>query len=889
MARQTLSILVHPGERQRFTQPAQKFSLTMVPPRPPAEADDDSGSLIVGWDGGFRSEVELGGGVILRFDLDGLGFWELSWRGNPNIEGRAGATLTTTILRPTRFDLLPGVQVRFTPAVAVAIGFTSKREEGAYKRAFKIRLALNDIEDRIAFKPDDDLLAQFLPTDGITLPVDAAIEWTAEDGWLLAGLAKPAGSVLVNPSAAPEKQHTDADDFDEPPKPSPTEASTAVVTPLNTRLGILTLHERRFEVATAANGDGADLNIVLGGALSVNLGPVRLAFSGLGLKLTLHLASEFESVDELLDFGVGLQMPTGIAVSLETDVVAGGGFLQTLRAADGGVTRRGAIALRLAERFDVAAFGVIQTGGGRPWTLLALLTVRFSPPIHLTAGLKLVALGGLVALNRTMNVDALRDAAMGTQSANLDALLLPGRPEQRFLELLPALERFFPPAKGHQVIGLLAEIEWRADTGTKFGSFRVALLGELESLQFALYGVAQLGLPKLDEPHILRIRATIEALYDHRAKLVRVTLTLIEALLFEQVHLTGGAALLVRWGGRREFAFTLGGFHPSFRPFIPEGLREPPRLGAFWKPHRLVELSVQAYFALTTTSVQFGYTAHVQAGASWGGIRANAEFNFLVLTEPNFRFEIDLSFRVTAFLFGADLISASLSGSMTGPCPWVFEATISWEVCGVSVSKDLGPYEWGGRRPQRASQRQQARQLLGDALADSSNWTTSRAPTIPVRLRGSSEELLDPRDQIEIRQTRLPLGIALEVHDANELADPGTWSLRSTSPGVRKLADLTDAFPTRRYLKRPPKETPFRGGITSGARLGATDWTLNRSLAMPSDEQTTEDLVLDSLPAPPTRQRVPVRVRIEQAVLDAAPARSPQRKWTRHALLLRVV
>jgi hypothetical protein len=439
------------------------------------------------------------------------------------------------------------------------------------------------------------------------------------------------------------------------------------------------------------------------------------------------------------------------------------------------------------------------------------------------------------------------------------------------------------------VLGLLAEIEWRAETGTKFGYFRLALLGELESLQFGLYGTAQLGLPKLDEPHILRIRASVEALYDHRAKLVRVSLTIIEALLFEQVHLTGGAALLIRWGERSEFAFTLGGFHPAFRSFIPEGLREPPRLGAFWKPHALVELRVQAYFALTSTSLQFGYAAHIEAGASWGGIRADAEFNYLVMTEPNFRFEIDLSFRVTAFLFGADLISASLSGSMTGPCPWVFEASISWEVCGVSVSKDLGPYEWGGRRPQRPSRRQEARLVLSDALADPASWTVRRSPRLPVRLRVGDDDVLDPRDQVDVRQTRLPLGVALEVHDANELADRGAWTLRPASAGLDKIADLTDVFPTRRYLRKPPKEAPFRGGLVSGVRLGSRNWTLNRDLAVPSDEDVTEDLVLDSLPAPPTRTRVPVRVRVEDAIRFAAPVQAQERKWTRHPLRLEAV
>ncbi len=107
------------------------------------------------------------------------------------------------------------------------------------------------------------------------------------------------------------------------------------------------------------------------------------------------------------------------------------------------------------------------------------------------------------------------------------------------------------------------------------------LLAELDKLQFALYGTAQLGFPRsLTQDHILRVRAGAGSLYDYRNKFLRVSLTLTEALLFDRVRLTGGAAMLFRWGEHDEFAVTLGGFHPSFRPFIPAGLREPARLGA---------------------------------------------------------------------------------------------------------------------------------------------------------------------------------------------------------------------------------------------------------------------------------------------------------------------
>jgi hypothetical protein len=64
---------------------------------------------------------------------------------------------------------------------------------------------------------------------------------------------------------------------------------------------------------------------------------------------------------------------------------------------------------------------------------------------------------------------------------------------------------------------------------------------------------------------------------------------------------------------------------------------------------------------------------------------------------------------------------------------------------------------------------------------------------------------------------------------------------------------------------------------------------VNRQLAIESDEDITEDLVLDSLPVPPQRTPVPVRVRVEDAVLVAAPVQSQERKWTRHALVLEEV
>ncbi len=307
LARQTLSLLIHPAERARFVAPAQKFSVTMLPPPEPDDESPTYGSLLVGYDGSLEAEKEIGQGIIARIELDGRGFHEFLWGGSRGIKGRLGAgTFRQTFLRPVRFTSVPGIEIRFTPAVSLALGVTGGPEENSFKPAITFRVALNDREDRVSFLPTDSLLGQLLPTDGITLPIDAALEWTIGQGWRFAGFGEAASGILID-AGAPQRIEPPRDpaaDFDEPPNP-PRLPATEVVTPLNTRLGPLSVHERRLEVTTASDGDGATLNLAVTTTVSLNIGPVRVAVSGLGVRITLRLFSEFENVDELFDLSVG--------------------------------------------------------------------------------------------------------------------------------------------------------------------------------------------------------------------------------------------------------------------------------------------------------------------------------------------------------------------------------------------------------------------------------------------------------------------------------------------------------------------------------------------------------------------------------------------------------
>ena len=153
--------------------------------------------------------------------------------------------------------------------------------------------------------------------------------------------------------------------------------------------------------------------------------------------------------------------------------------------------------------------------------------------------------------------------------------------------------------------GPLVEIEWRAETGTLFGHFRGVLLAELENFVFALLR-HRAGLPDADPgPHPAPARRTGSRLRLPQQVRARVAgADRSPALQARAADGRRGAA--VPWGEHDEFAFTLGGFHPSFRPFIPAGLREPARLGATWHPNEFVDLNLQSYFAITSTSLQYG-------------------------------------------------------------------------------------------------------------------------------------------------------------------------------------------------------------------------------------------------------------------------------------------
>jgi len=628
--------------------------------------------------------------------------------------------------------------------------------------------------------------------------------------------------------------------------------------------------------AEPVSGGGA---LILGLDGTLTVGPAVLGWQRFGVRLAVSRGSSAP-----IDLSVDASVPDLLALSISAPAVSGGGLLSWDSAAG---RYAGALHVKIADAIDLAAWGVLQTGSAtRHWSLAVILAGHI-PPIELGWNFRLTGLGGLIALHRRMDTDALRDAAYGIRGG-LDDLLFPDNPETRLPQLLDPIERFFPPAADSYVAGPMAEIEW--GRGVQINArIRAVLLLQLDDQKIALYGTVRIGFPTIDSDSTLRVRAGLEALVDPRDKLARFSITLIEAKLFQSIQVTGGAAFFVRWGSPREFAYTIGGFHPAYRPYIPTGLKEPPRTGVHWNPISAVRLDLTQYFAITSTSMQYGASAHVVLGPSWGKLTGELAFDLLVMTSPALHFEADLHARVSVEIFGYDVASVGLDAALAGPSPWVLSGKVSARLCYfIHVTKSFH-FEWGESISIPATP-QSAGQLLAAELQSAGNWTSFRTRVLPVKLRHGVSAPLAPRDEIEVRQSRLPLGIRIERNEGNPLSDPGVWTLTcSSASGIVKLADVTEVFPERRFLAQPSKERPFRGGLACGARLARPDWDIS-AVAIAVDSTATDDLVLDggttvagavALPALP-------RPALTTGVASALPATSRARAFTRGAALERV-
>jgi hypothetical protein len=368
--------------------------------------------------------------------------------------------------------------------------------------------------------------------------------------------------------------------------------------------------------ATADTAAAPDLVIETTVALSAALGPFAFSISGIGVRLRLDFTPGNAGP---FDVAAGFVPPNGAGVRLDSGIVVGGGFLLYDPAHE---RYAGILQLEVAG-FAVTAIGLLTTrlpDGTKGYSLLISISAEI-PSIELGFGFTLEGVGGLIAVNRTIDVDAL---GRGIRTGAADSVLFPADPIRDANRIITDLEAIFPPARDRFVFGPMALIAWGAPLRiitAKVGIFlelplpiRLVLLGELTAvLPHEELALVELHIDVLGVLDVAKGELAIDAsLHDSR---------------ITTFPLTGDMALRARWLGDRVLALALGGLHPRFPapPGFPTLRRLQVELGNGKNPR----LTLDAYLAVTSNTVQVGAAFELYAEAAGFNVRGHLGFDAL--------------------------------------------------------------------------------------------------------------------------------------------------------------------------------------------------------------------------------------------------------------------
>jgi hypothetical protein len=573
--------------------------------------------------------------------------------------------------------------------------------------------------------------------------------------------------------------------------------------------------------AGAAAGSALELVLGVRAAVRVTIpgAPVGLQFEGIGVDAPFVFGDgPGRGVDPSRVVGV---RPGGAGVDVALPLVGAGGFVAERRPGE----YAGALAASIPP-MSASAFGVLAVD---PFSFVVVLGATFPPPgIQVGFGFAVSGIGGIVGVNRRVDREALlRAVADGTAAA----LLFPTDPAGAAASVGGALPALFPPARGGIVAGPMFQMSW----GGRLATASVAVLAEVAPKpRVTIIGKLVIGLPD-PEAALVLIQVTFAGLVDVTEPSVLVVASMHGSHILG-LPVTGDVCLLTRGGDDATFVLSAGGLHPAFP--VPRGMPPLARIGMDLSPIPLLELRAEAYFAVTTNSVQFGARVELVAEVAGCGLRGHLGLDVLVQIEP-FRFVAEVSIGIALTVFGEELVGIALDLTLEGPANWRAHGRGSIDLFLFSASFDFDE-QWGSAPPLPRVPADVGAELA-KALAAPDAWVVHRSTTgLPgiVLTPGADRklghgELVDPYGALTVHQRRVPLGLAIDRFDRIPLPAKQTWDVVEGRLGDRPApsqAEVRERFAAAQFLSltddqqlaRPSYE-PFRAGLDLVAAGVVTD------------------------------------------------------------------
>jgi len=663
----------------------------------------------------FQTALELDSGIAVQLRPDSPVSIKVGLLGPggvvDGIAGRVLALLTFTGEGEEQLTLLSTPGGGLVEAASITLGGGVDVARGGVAPTFAARLAGGHAIVRA--DDGDSFLQSLVPSGGAEAHFELGLRWSSADGFSFEGSAEAGTDLPVHLSIAGFRIEYLHVGLGASPSGLPLELSVTgggTLGPLSASV------ERIGAVATLAFRDG-------------NLGPV--------------------------DLGFAFKPPTGVGLSVNAGIVAGGGFLRL--DPDRG-EYSGALQLVFADFLTVSAIGLVTTklpDGSPGFSLLIVVTAEFGSGIQLGFGFTLLAVGGLLGLNRTVLFQPLMD---GVRSGAISQIMFPRDVIANAPRIISDLRTLFPPQQGTFLIGPMAKLGWGEPTLVRLS---LGVVIQIPPGDVAILGVLKLALPQI---------------------------------LF--ISIEGELGVLFAYGDDANFVLSVGGFHPKFSP-PPLPFPTPKRVQLDLINESYARIHCEGYFAVTTNTVQFGSRAEYFFGFSALSVDGHSSFDALIQISP-FHFTVSISTAFSVKVFGLGVYGVDVDLTIEGPTPWHAhgKGKISFFFFSISIPID---FTWGDER-ETALPPVAVMPIVGGELGKRSNWRAvlPSGSNVLVSLRtlapAEADFVLHPVGTLQISQRAVPLDLVLDRVGSQKPSDANRFTLAVTSAQLVKTRDLQEPF-----------------------------------------------------------------------------------------------
>src|SRR5213078_464312 len=342
------------------------------------------------------------------------------------------------------------------------------------------------------------------------------------------------------------------------------------------------------------------------------------------------------------------------------------------------------------------------------------------------------------------------------------------------------------------------------------------------------------------EHDLVRLQMDAVGVVDFDQGTAALDATLYDSRLLQKFPLTGDMAMRLKWQSSPNFALAVGGLHPAFNP--PPNFPKLERIAINLSSGDNPRLRCEAYFALTSNTVQFGARAELFASAAGFSVHGDIGFDVLIQFDP-FAFLADFHAQLQLKRGSTNLFKVELKGTLAGPRPLHLKGKATFSIFWWDISIRIDKTLVSGEKPPLPAP-VEVLPRLKEALAQPGNWT-ARLPDGShslVQLRANAgaatDILLHPLGTLTVKQGVAPLNMDISRFGQAAPAGARRFTITGANLGGQDQTSLPvrDFFAPAQFieltddqkLSRPSFET-MDAGISFGSDAlsftsDTTDW-----------------------------------------------------------------